>query len=46
MARMPGAAFRIGTISLSQTSAKRVGPSPATRRLLLRDGSRGSSSIR
>jgi hypothetical protein len=34
MARMPGAAFSMGTISLSQTPAKRVGPAPTTRCLL------------
>ena len=40
IARMPGAAFRIGTTSASQYVAERIGPSPAARRLLLRGQAR------
>jgi len=35
MARMPGVAFRIGMDLAVPNIGKRVGPSPATRRLLL-----------
>ena len=43
--RRPGAAFSIGTTSLSQYRCQRIRPSAAARRLLC-EGSRGSASIR